>query len=177
MDWPEDVTLAVNLSPLQFRCANLVNDVAEALRHSGLPATRLELEITESLMLQDTETTLAILHDLRGLGIRISMDDFGTGYSSLSYLRRFPFDKIKIDQSFIRNLEEKGDSVAIVQAVVSLGRSLGMAVIAEGVETDGQRDMLRRFGCQQLQGYLFSRPMPASAVAGLIEQYAATETV
>ena len=177
MTWPDGIKVAVNLSPLQFRCANLVNDVAGALRTSGLPATRLELEITESLMLQDTETTLAILHDLRALGIRISMDDFGTGYSSLSYLRRFPFDKIKIDQSFIRNLAEKGDSVAIVQAVVSLGRSLGMSIIAEGVETDEQRDMLRKFGCQQLQGYLFSRPMPASAVAGLIEQYAVIETV
>jgi diguanylate cyclase (GGDEF)-like protein len=172
MAWPSNVSVAVNLSPLQFRSPTLVADVAAALEQSGLPATRLELEITESLMLEDSETTLAMLHELRKLGMSISMDDFGTGYSSLSYLRRFPFDKIKIDQSFVRNLDEYGDSIAIIRAVIDLGHSLGMNVLAEGVETDEQLRLLQNAGCQQLQGYLFSQPMPASAVGPLIARYA-----
>ncbi len=168
--WPDDVHVAVNLSPLQFRNTDLAADVAAVLDRSGLPACRLELEITESLLLQDSETTLAILHEIRGLGVRISMDDFGTGYSSLSYLRRFPFDKIKIDQSFIRNLDESSDCLAIVRAVLGLGRSLGMSVIAEGVETDEQLALLRREGCQQVQGYLFSRPKPVSSIRNLLSK-------
>ena len=171
MDWPEDVKIAVNLSPLQFRNRQLAAEVAEALSSSGLCASRLELEITESLLLQDGEETLAILHEIRDLGVRISMDDFGTGYSSLSYLRRFPFDKIKIDQSFIRNLDESSDCLAIVRAVLSLGQSLGMHVIAEGVETDEQLALLRREGCQEVQGYLFSKPRPIEAVAGLLDRH------
>lgn len=170
--WPAHVKVAVNLSPLQFRNRNLPDEVAAALLRSGLPADRLELEITESLLLQDSESILAMLHEVRGLGVRISMDDFGTGYSSLSYLRRFPFDKIKIDQSFIRNMDEKGDCLAIVRAVVGLGASLGMRVTAEGVETEEQYALLRREGCHQLQGYLFSRPVPCSAVPSLITRIA-----
>ena len=166
--WPDGVKVAVNLSALQFRNRNLARCVAAALERSGLPSQRLELEITESLLLQDSETTLAILHEIRALGVRISMDDFGTGYSSLSYLRLFPFDKIKIDQSFIRSLDASGEGMAIIRAVVGLGRALGMRVVAEGVETQEQFDLLRREGCDQIQGYLISRPKPVGAVKGIV---------
>ncbi len=170
--WPGHVKVAVNLSPLQFRNLRLGDEVAAALASSGLPAERLELEITESMLLQDSEATLSILHEIRALGVRVSMDDFGTGYSSLGYLRLFPFDKIKIDQSFVRNLHVGRDSLAIIRAVVTLGRSLGIGVVAEGVETQEQFETLRLEGCHQVQGYLFSRPKPAEAVPGLIEQHA-----
>ena len=134
--WPDDVKVAVNLSPVQFSSRDLVQTVAAALAESGLAARRLELEITETVLLQDSEEVLGILHGLRALGVRISMDDFGTGYSSLSYLRSFPFDKIKIDQSFVRDLSHNAeDAAAIVRAVARLGSSLGMATTAEGVET------------------------------------------
>ena len=123
----------MNLSPTQFKNRNLVSSVISALSASGLASHRLELEITESVLLQDTQSTLAALHKLHEAGVRISMDDFGTGYSSLSYLRRFPFDKIKIDQSFVRELASQGDSIAIIRAVAALGRSLGIITIAEGV--------------------------------------------
>ena len=166
--WPAGVKVAVNLSALQFRNRNLARCVAAALERSGLASERLELEITESLLLQDGETTLAILHEIRTLGVRISMDDFGTGYSSLSYLRLFPFDKIKIDQSFIRSLDASGEGMAIIRAVVGLGRALGMRVVAEGVETQEQFDLLRREGCDQIQGYLISRPKPVGAVRGIV---------
>ena len=156
--WSEDVGVAVNLSPVQFKNPNLVASVMAALQASGLPARRLELEITESVLLQNSETTLAILHELRAHGVRISLDDFGTGYSSLSYLRSFPFDKIKIDRSFVQELASRDDSMAIVRAVAGLGRSLGIATTAEGVETEAQLDLLRREGCTQAQGYLFGRP-------------------
>jgi diguanylate cyclase (GGDEF)-like protein len=168
--WPGEATVAVNLSPLQFRDHALAETVLEALAASGLPARRLELEITESLLLQDNDSVLAILHEIRALGVRISMDDFGTGFSSLSYLRRFPFDKIKIDQSFVRGLTEQKDCRAIVRAVIGLGRSLGMAVIAEGVETEEQLDMLREEGCRQVQGYLFSPPRPAHEIPPLLRR-------
>lgn len=166
--WPEGVKVAVNLSPVQFRDSSLPGIVAAALQSSGLPAERLELEITESLMLMDDQVVLKILHDLRRLGTRIAMDDFGTGYSSLSYLRRFPFDKIKIDQSFIRGLDEQGDSAAIVRAVISLGQSLGMTVNAEGVETEEQLSALRAQGCGEVQGYLFSPPRPGEEVQAMM---------
>ncbi len=166
--WPPDIKVAVNLSPLQFRCPTLLFDIALALQRFGLPGNRLDVEITESLMLEDGQETLARLHDLRSLGIGISMDDFGTGYSSLSYLRRFPFDKIKIDQSFIRNMVADDDGYAIVEAFVRLGRALRMQVVAEGVETREQLQLLRRAGCQQVQGYLFSRPQPIAQLASLI---------
>jgi diguanylate cyclase (GGDEF)-like protein/PAS domain S-box-containing protein len=165
--WPDDLRIAVNLSAVQFKCHNLVAMVVAALRESGLPASRLELEITETVMLRDTDATLAVLHQLRDLGIQIAMDDFGTGYSSLGYLRRFPFDRIKIDQSFIRELGEKDDCIAIVRAVTTLGHDLGIAITAEGVETRQQADMLERAGCTELQGYLFSRPVPEAEVTGL----------
>ncbi len=168
--WPGSIKVAVNLSPVQFKSSNLVQAVTDALDRSGLPARRLELEITESVLLQNNKATLATLHDLRGLGVRIAMDDFGTGYSSLSYLRSFPFDKIKIDQSFIRDLCAKPDSIAIVRAVTGLGASLGMMTTAEGVETQEQLAHLRIECCTEVQGYLLSRPCPASDVADLLQR-------
>jgi diguanylate cyclase (GGDEF)-like protein len=166
--WPEHIKVAVNLSSAQFKSENLVAAVVSALKASGLAAGRLELEITESILLIDSVRTLAMLHELRGLGACISMDDFGTGYSSLSYLQSFPFDKIKIDQSFIRNINESSQSLAIVHAVAGLGVSLGMATIAEGVETKEQLDRVRAEGCTEAQGYYFSRPRPASEIAALL---------
>jgi diguanylate cyclase (GGDEF)-like protein len=168
--WSQDVGVAVNLSPVQFKNPNLVLSVKEALKTSGLPARRLELEITESVLLQNSEATLAVLHELRGFGVKISLDDFGTGYSSLSYLRSFPFDKIKIDRSFITELATREDSMAIVRAVTGLGKSLGIVTTAEGVETDAQFDLLRQEGCTQAQGYLFSRPRPAAEVENMLIQ-------
>jgi EAL domain-containing protein (putative c-di-GMP-specific phosphodiesterase class I) len=162
--WSQDVRVAVNLSPVQFKKRDLVNSVISALSESGLAADRLELEITESVLLNDSEATLATLHKLRHFGIRISMDDFGTGYSSLSYLRSFPFDKIKIDQSFVHNLATQEDSLAIVRAVTGLGKSLGITTTAEGVETREELALLRSEGCNEVQGYLFSRPLPAAEV-------------
>jgi diguanylate cyclase (GGDEF)-like protein/PAS domain S-box-containing protein len=160
--WPVGLKVAVNLSPVQFRSRALVDNVVSALATSGLAATRLELEITESVLLQDNETTLETLHQLRRLGVRIALDDFGTGYSSLSYLRSFPFDKIKIDQSFVRELSTRADCVAIVQSITRLGASLRMTTTAEGVETEEQVRLLRAAGCTEAQGYLFGRPKPAS---------------
>ncbi|MBV9564662.1 MAG: EAL domain-containing protein [Bradyrhizobium sp.] len=165
--WPQ-VDVAVNLSPVQFKNANLVESVKAALEASALPAHRLELEITESVLLQNSEATLAMLHELRALGVKISLDDFGTGYSSLSYLRKFPFDKIKIDRSFVKELPNSDDSLAIIRAVTGLARSLGIITTAEGVETEAQRELLCREGCAQAQGYLFSKPRPAAEVDGLL---------
>jgi len=159
--WPEYITIAVNLSPAQFKSRNLVSAVHKALESSGLPAGRLELEITELVLLQDNEGAFTILHQLRDLGIRIAMDDFGTGYSSLGYLRSFPFDKIKIDQSFIQDLPHREESLAIVRAVVGLGSSLGITTTAEGVETQEQLTSLSSEGCTEFQGFLFSEPLPA----------------
>lgn len=166
--WPAGISVAVNLSPVQFRNRALATLVISALSASGLAAERLELEITETVLLQDGETTLATLRRLRDFGVKISMDDFGTGYSSLSYLRSFPFDKIKIDQSFIRDLAEQGDSMAIVRAVAGLGKSLRIKTLAEGVETSEQLALLRAEGCTQMQGYFFGRPQPASEIASLL---------
>jgi predicted signal transduction protein with EAL and GGDEF domain len=168
--WPQDVCVAVNLSPVQFKNVNLVSSVKAALKASGLPAHRLELEITESVLLQNSEATLSVLHELRAFGVRISLDDFGTGYSSLSYLRSFPFDKIKIDRSFVSELATREDSMAIVRAVTGLGKSLGIVTTAEGVETDAQFELLRQEGCTQAQGYLFSRPRPAAEVENMLTQ-------
>jgi diguanylate cyclase (GGDEF)-like protein/PAS domain S-box-containing protein len=168
--WSQDVGVAVNLSPVQFKNPNLVSTVKEALKDSGLPAQRLELEITESVLLQNSEATLSVLHELRGFGVRISLDDFGTGYSSLSYLRSFPFDKIKIDRSFVTELATRDDSMAIVRAVTGLGKSLGIVTTAEGVETDAQFDLLRQEGCMQAQGYLFSPPRPAAEVETMLSK-------
>ena len=168
--WPGSLKVAVNLSPVQFKSGRLVQAVTDALHRSGLPARRLELEITESVLLQDNKATLTTLHDLRDLGVRIAMDDFGTGYSSLSYLRSFPFDKIKIDQSFVRDLGAKPDSIAIIRAVTGLGASLGMMTTAEGVETHTQLAQLRSESCTEVQGYLLNRPCPASEVTGLLQR-------
>ena len=167
--WPPHIKIAVNLSPTQFRSGNLVETVRSALDASGLPADRLELEITETVLLHENEANLAVLRQLRGLGVHISMDDFGTGYSSLSYLRSFPFDKIKIDQSFVRGLGEDTDCLAIVRAVTGLGRNLGMTTTAEGVETVEQMDRLRAEGCTEVQGYLFSCPIPASQLGRFLQ--------
>src|SRR5580704_9481422 len=166
--WPGNVKIAVNLSPVQFKNKILLPSVVSALAASGLSPNRLELEITESVLLQDSGATLAVLHELRGLGVRISMDDFGTGYSSLSYLRKFPFDKIKIDQSFIVDMSDHNDSLAIVRAVIAMGSGLGIATTAEGVETAEQFKRLKLEGCTEVQGYLFSPPRPAADVEGLL---------
>lgn len=165
--WPDDVKVAVNVSPVQFKNQNVAQIVISALAATGLPAQRLEIEITEAILMQHTETTLATLHQLRELGVRIAMDDFGTGYSSLSYLRSFPFDKIKIDQSFIRDLSDQGESAAIVRAVTSLATSLHMSTTAEGIETEQQCEIAKASGCTEMQGYLFSRPRPAKDLAQL----------
>ena len=170
--WPGQINVAVNLSPLQFVDGDPVRDVEQALEASGLPAGRLELEITESVLLQNNESTLSCLHRLHAMGVHISMDDFGTGYSSLSYLRRFPFDKIKIDRSFVHTLMQGTGSIEIVRAVIGLGKALGMHVLAEGVETEEQLSILRREGCDELQGFLFSRPQPVRDVQDTIARYA-----
>jgi diguanylate cyclase (GGDEF)-like protein/PAS domain S-box-containing protein len=167
--WPGDVRVAVNLSPAQFRVGNLLSIVMDALRQSGLPAKRLELEITETLLLEKSSQVLATLHALRALGVRISMDDFGTGYSSLSYLRSFPFDKIKIDQSFVRGLAANRDAQAIIRSIVSLGKGLGVIIIAEGVETEAELSCLRAEGCHEGQGFLFSRARPNAEIVELLQ--------
>jgi diguanylate cyclase (GGDEF)-like protein len=166
--WPEHVRVAVNLSPIQFKSRTLVDHVVAALSEAGLAPSRLELEITESLLLSNTELTLQTLHRLRGLGVRISMDDFGTGYSSLSYLRAFPFDKIKIDRTFMNGLGPRENSMAIIKAVIGLGQSLGMSTTAEGIETEEQLSAVREQGCNEAQGFLFSPPLPASGVSKLL---------
>jgi diguanylate cyclase (GGDEF)-like protein/PAS domain S-box-containing protein len=167
--WPDDVRVSVNLSPLQFRVGNLLSVVMDALKQSGLPARRLELEITETLLLEKSAQVLATLHALRALGVRISMDDFGTGYSSLSYLRSFPFDKIKIDQSFVRDLDANRDAQAIIRSIVSLGIGLGVTITAEGVETEAELRCLRSEGCHEGQGFLFSRARPNAEIVGLLQ--------
>jgi diguanylate cyclase (GGDEF)-like protein/PAS domain S-box-containing protein len=166
--WPDDIRVAVNLSPLQFRLGNLLSLVMETLKQTGLPARRLELEITETLLLEKSSEVLATLHALRSLGVRISMDDFGTGYSSLSYLRSFPFDKIKIDQSFVRDLASNPDAQAIVRSIISLGKGLGVTITAEGVETEAELSCLRSEGCHEGQGFLFSRARPQSEIVSLL---------
>jgi predicted signal transduction protein with EAL and GGDEF domain len=167
--WADGIKVAVNLSPVQFRNRNLVGAVTAAIRASGLDPTRLELEITESVLLQSTDATLQTLHQLRDLGVRIAMDDFGTGYSSLSYLRSFPFDKIKIDRSFTHDLSSNNQSMAIIRAVAGLGRSLGIATTAEGVETAKQLELLRAEGCTEVQGYLFGQPRPLSELEEMLD--------
>jgi len=169
-NWPDEIRIAVNLSPVQFRQVGLVHMVENALSDSGLLPDRLELEITESCLLQESDATLSTLHNLRALGVSIALDDFGTGYSSLSYLHRFPFDKIKIDQSFVRDMPDNKDSMSIVRAICGLGHSLNLKTTAEGVETQRQLDILRDEGCTQVQGYLISRPQPAHEIPGLIDR-------
>jgi len=158
--WPSGMKVAVNVSPVQFRSPNLVQVVRSALTASGLPAQRLELEITESVLLANSATTIATLHELRALGVRIALDDFGTGYSSLSYLRKFPFDKIKIDRSFVRDLSAVDSSKLIVRAIINLSKNLGIMTTAEGVENQEQLEQLRAEGCDEVQGFLFGRAVP-----------------
>jgi diguanylate cyclase (GGDEF)-like protein/PAS domain S-box-containing protein len=166
--WPDQVTVAVNVSPAQFKNQNLVLTVVGALGESGLSAHRLAIEITESVLMRDNETTMATLHQLRDLGVKIVMDDFGTGYSSLSYLRSFPFDKIKIDRSFINDVS-MGDANAIVQATTSIARTMKMTTTAEGVETQEQLDVIRALGCTEMQGFLFSRPVAGRELTRLFK--------
>ena len=168
-EWPDGICVSVNLSPLQFSKGNLVSSVMSALASAGLPASRLELEITESVLLEKSERNITILNQLRELGVRISMDDFGTGYSSIGYLRSFPFDKIKIDQSFVRDLLVDEGSLAIVRAIAGLGASFGMTTTAEGVETEEQMRCLNLEGCIEVQGYLYSKPVPANEIVGVLE--------
>jgi len=168
--WPADVKVAVNLSPIQVMSPNLVSMVVGALGSASLAANRLEVEITESVLLQNSEATLNALHNLRGLGVSISMDDFGTGFSSLSSLRSFPFNKIKIDRSFINGMSEEEDSLAIVRAVAGLARNLGMITTAEGVETERQMEQVRALGCTEMQGYLFSPPVKAQVLSRFFSQ-------
>jgi diguanylate cyclase (GGDEF)-like protein/PAS domain S-box-containing protein len=166
--WPDDIKLAVNVSPVQFKSGTLALKILAALAASGLPASRLELEITEAVLIRDDEAALAILHQLRAIGVRIALDDFGTGYSSLSYLQRFPFDKIKIDRCFIDDITEPDGSSCIVQAIVNIAVARHMTATAEGVETKQQLEALRALGCAEMQGYLFSQAKPAAEIKQLL---------
>jgi len=165
--WPGDLHVAVNISAAQFRSPGLMQVIVGALATSGLHPTRLEIEITETVLLQNKETTLELLHQLRALGVRIAMDDFGTGYSSLTYLQCFPFDKIKIDRSFVKDITENTGSLNIVRAVAALANGMGMTATAEGVETSEQLDKITSEGCTEMQGYLFSKPLPAAEIERL----------
>jgi diguanylate cyclase (GGDEF)-like protein len=166
--WPGDIRLAVNVSPVQFKSGTLALKVIAALGASGLAASRLELEITEAVLIRDDDAALAVLHQLRAIGVRIALDDFGTGYSSLSYLQRFPFDKIKIDRCFVTDIAGPEGSASIVEAVVNIAAARRMTTTAEGVETEQQRELLRALGCSEMQGYLFSPPKPAADVRRLL---------
>ena len=168
--WSDDMIVAVNISPVQFKSETLVETVLSALALSGLPAQRLEIEITEGALLDNTASVLTTLHALRDLGVKISMDDFGTGYSSLSYLQKFPFDKIKIDRSFVQGADQGGDSEAILKAIASLGVSLGMAITAEGVETPEQLARIRTQQCTHVQGYFTGHPMPADKIGPFLSK-------
>jgi diguanylate cyclase (GGDEF)-like protein len=165
--WPDHLKVAVNLSPAQFRSAGLVKVVVGALAASKLAPERLELEITETALLQDSEATLTTLYQLRALGVRVAMDDFGTGYSSLGYLQKFPFDRIKIDRSFVKDVAADVSSLNIIRAVAAMARGFGMATTAEGVETREQLDAIRAEGCTEMQGFLFSQPLPAGEIERL----------
>jgi EAL domain-containing protein (putative c-di-GMP-specific phosphodiesterase class I) len=167
-DWPAHVSIAVNLSPIQLRATNLPAVVLDALRRTGLAPERLNLEVTESVLLEDVEASLAALEALNRLRVCTTLDDFGTGYSSLSYLTRFPFQTLKIDRSFIADLDHSPASIAIVQTVVDLAAKLGMRTVAEGVETPAQLEQIRRTRCDAVQGYLLARPMPADEVAAIL---------
>ena len=174
MRWPSDIKVAVNFSPIQFQRGAVVASVVSALAEAGLAPNRLEVEITESVLLDKSERNIKILENLRELGVKISMDDFGTGYSSLSYLRSFPFDKIKIDQSFVRGLSQDGRSMTIVSAIAGLGQSFGITTVAEGVETEEQIDCLLLKGCSELQGRYYSMPVEPSLIPELITRLSAS---
>jgi EAL domain-containing protein (putative c-di-GMP-specific phosphodiesterase class I) len=166
--WRSDIRVAVNVSPAQFRHAGLIDMVFQSLAASGLAPSRLELEITENVLLTEHTATLAIMHKLRGIGVRVVMDDFGTGHSSIGYLRSFPFDKIKIDRSFIASMSTDASSLAIIRAVAGLGGSLGIATTAEGVETEEALAGARLEGCTEVQGFLFRRATCVSEIANVL---------
>ena len=168
MQWPSHLHVAVNLSAVQFKRKGLVEMVQSSLAESGLPGNRLQLEVTETLLMDNRQDALRLLNELKGLGVRISMDDFGTGYSSLSYLQCFPFDKIKIDRVFVSDLATNPQNASIVRAVAAMGRSLQMRVVAEGVETNAEADILRGLDCDEIQGYLIARPMAQGDVGGFL---------
>jgi EAL domain-containing protein (putative c-di-GMP-specific phosphodiesterase class I) len=167
------MVVAVNLSAIQFRRSDMIDTVVDALAQSGLSAEWLELELTESVLLQDTEAMLDTVRRLKALGLKLSVDDFGTGYSSLAYLKRFSVDKLKIDQSFIFDLLTDSDNAAIVRAIIQMAHSLKLRTIAEGVENEALSEMLRRFECDDIQGYGLARPMPAEALEAFVHSYAA----
>ena len=169
------LSVAVNVSPVQFRQRDFAATVVEALADAALPPQRLELEVTEGLLVHDNGDAVAMLAEIKALGVRITMDDFGTGYSSLAYLQRFPFDKIKIDRSFVSQLGGRPNTRAIVRAMVQLGRSLAVPICAEGVETEGQLTQLRDEGCQKAQGFLFARPVPADDVITMMAEWPAAQ--
>ena len=171
--WPAPLTVSVNVSPVQAMSLDLCQHAVAALQASGLPAQRLELEITESIFLQESQTTMRVLAALRDAGLRVALDDFGTGYSSLAYLRRFPFDTLKIDRSFVRELLQRRDARAIVKMIIGLAQTLQMQVVAEGVEHPAQASLLQTYGCGAIQGYLMARPMPADAVPAYLADLAA----
>ncbi len=166
--WQSRTRLAVNLSPVQFKNRNLASSVAAALARSGLDPSRLELEITEMVLLDESALTVAMMARMEALGVRLSLDDFGTGYSSLSYLCKFPFSKIKLDRCFVRDIGQDKSSAAVVRAVATLGSELGMTILVEGIETIEQLDQVKREGCKEGQGYLFGKPMPAGEVRALL---------
>jgi diguanylate cyclase (GGDEF)-like protein/PAS domain S-box-containing protein len=168
MTWPPHISVAVNVSSAQFRNNGFALRVADALGRAGLKPSHLELEITESLLLHGSESNLRILRDLRSLGVRIALDDFGTGYSSLGYLQQFPFDRIKIDRSFVNDVTERDEAKAVITALIGLGHSLNMRITAEGVETEAQLDSITARGCDEVQGYLFSAPVPAADIPAVI---------
>jgi EAL domain-containing protein (putative c-di-GMP-specific phosphodiesterase class I) len=162
--WPRSIKIAVNISPAQLMDPNFADMVQQSLQQAGLAPDRLEIEITEQMIMEDSEPVWQVLHRLQDLGVRIALDDFGTGYSSLSYLRRFPFDKIKIDRTFVSDLTSGAEQAVIVQAVVSIARALNMATTAEGVELASQAEFLAALGCEEAQGYLISKPLPQGEV-------------
>src|SRR4030095_16234055 len=172
--WPSRVRLAVNVSPIQLKSPTLALRITAALAAPGLPPDRLEIEITEAVLIHDDESALAILHQLRAIGVRIALDDFGTGFSSLSYLKRFPFDKIKIDRCFISDIAEPDGSAAIALARWAIPAERNMTTTAEGVETEQQQRILRELGCSEMQGYLFSPPKPGNMIQEMLMQSGAS---
>jgi EAL domain-containing protein (putative c-di-GMP-specific phosphodiesterase class I) len=168
--WPDDLYVAVNLSPLQVRDRTIVDMVRSALAESGVAPSRLVLEITEGVLIDDPDEMVKRINDLHALGVRVALDDFGSGYSNLGYLQRFPLDKLKIDRSFVAALGRSSNGGVIIQAIVALGRALGLSVLVEGVETEHQRVLLRLAGCDEMQGFLFARPAPAKAIDKLLVQ-------
>ncbi|EAZ99446.1 putative bifunctional diguanylate cyclase/phosphodiesterase [Marinobacter sp. ELB17] len=174
MAWPSTIRVAVNLSAVQFRHGSLLRDVLGALQLSGLPARRLELEITESVNLADAQQALSTLREVRSLGVQVALDDFGTGYSSVSYLRDFPFDRIKIDRSFVRDVDTSSTTQAIIRAVVDLSHSLGMKTTVEGIETSQQLQIVQQLGCSEVQGYLVGRPCAAAEIIDIIRKLSLT---